>query len=66
MSTFTLVHFRLSGDDMITTPFPPFPLERNCNSFLLGQPVETICPSSTYNVQVKNAVVWKKRIDDIL
>ncbi|MEK4405896.1 hypothetical protein MKZ26_16200 [Sporosarcina sp. FSL K6-6792] len=66
MSRFALVHFRLALDDMITTPFPPLPLERNCNSFLLGQPVATICPSRNYNVQVKNAVVRKKRIDDIL
>ena len=31
-----------------------------------SNPVVNSCLSSPYNVQVKNAVVWKKRVDDIL
>ena len=31
-----------------------------------SNPVANSCLSRSYNVQVKNAVVWKKRIDDNL
>ena len=33
---------------------------------LFSNTIANSCLSRTYNVQVKNAVVWKKRMDDIL